>query len=424
MAIGRITTSMLHNTNNLSHLSGFNRQRNVPAGGQGLNLNEILRSAATFVTTGANRATQLRNTITSLPAIMDRLNAVSGNPAALRIESFTGTNIPETNVRIDQIATNQRNVGTSLPANSNVMEPGSFTIEVEVDGNTRLISFSTSETMTNRAFQNRMAQAINNANIGVTASVSTVNNQSSLTVSTRETGSSEDDEPRFTIRDITGNAVERTGVGEMTYAGQDAIFYVNDGEQRTSSSNTVNLGGGLSVTLLASPDVAVAITEGRDEEGIRSAVRQVVSQINGLLESARDNQIDRRTRAVVRELESVIRRNRRHLSDIGVNMAQSGFLTLDDDALRSAVSKGTTDTLFRPQGRMQSSFLTSLTRIADRVSENPTWHISQHTARLPEFNSILAQVRSNSNQAQLQQQQQTLNSALDVNSLINSLFGS
>ena len=104
-------------------------------------------------------------------------------------------------------------------------------------------------------------------------------------------------------------------------------------------------------------------------------------------------------------------------------MSQTGFLTLDDDALREAVSKGTTDTLFRNQGRMQSSFLTSLTRIADRVSANPTWHISQHTARLPEFNNILAQIRNNSSQSQLQSQQMALTSALDVNNMINSMFG-
>ena len=424
MAIGRITSSMIHNTNNLSHLNGFSRTRQNPGGGQGLNLNDILRGAATFVTTGANRATQLRNTIASIPAIFERVNAVTGNPEALRINSFTGSRIPETNVRIEQVATHQRNAGTNLHANGREMEAGTYTFEVEVDGDTHTLTFTTTETLTNRAFQDRMAQVINNANIGVTASVTTANNQSAITLSTRETGAPTDDnEFRFSIRDITGNAVDHTGIGNLTDPGMDAIFYVNDGEQQTSRTNVVNLGGGLTVTLLTPTENAVAITEGRDEGGIRYAVRQVISQVNSFLESARENQIDRRTRGVVREIESILRRNRRALSEIGVNMGQNGFLTLDDDTLRGAISKGTTDHLFAPQGRLQSRFLTSLNQISERVSLNPTWHISQQTARMPEFNNILAQVRNSTNQAQLQNQQQTLTNALDINSLINSLFG-
>jgi hypothetical protein len=155
---------------------------------------------------------------------------------------------------------------------------------------------------------------------------------------------------------------------------------------------------------------------------MHSSVRQVISQVNLLLESARNNQTDRRTRSVVSEIENILRRNRRALHEIGVGINQEGFLTLDDYKLREAVANGTTDNLFRGH----SGFLSSLSRVAERVSTNPTRHISPQANAHPQFRNILNQVRANTNQNaqqnQLQNQQQVLKSAADVNQLIANLL--
>jgi hypothetical protein len=153
-----------------------------------------------------------------------------------------------------------------------------------------------------------------------------------------------------------------------------------------------------------------------------SAVRQVISQVNSLLESAKFNASDRRTRSVLNEIETVLRRNNRALHEIGVGFTRDGFMTLDDDKLREAVENGTTDNLFGENSR----FLASFSRIAQNVSANPTRHISPQAANHPHFRNVLDHVRNATEQAaqlsQLQNQHQTFSGAAEVNQMIAALL--
>jgi len=396
----RIASGMITNSA-MPHIGGRRPGLGTGGGAPGNiedQLNAMIINSARFVSQAGPRSASLSNTLSNLSSVLGRVTANSENTDVLRVASFTGSKVPETSVQIDQAATTQRNDGKSLRANDRDMPSGKYSFEIEVGGKTREISFTATAAMTNREFQQRMAEAVNQANIGVVASVSTANNHSALRFESRTTGSAQD----FSVRDITGNAVEAMGVGTATQEAQDAKFSVNGGEQRTSATNEIDLGSGLRVTLVDSSDKAVAITGGRDAVGAQNSMRQIVSQVNSLLEAARGNESDLNTRRLVRDLESVLHRNRKALGNMGITMGRNGQLTVDESRLRTAAEDGSVHNFLSGTGSRPSSFVSDLSRITDSISSNPMRHISRHAANTPGFDSILSAL-SSSNQTAMQQ---------------------
>jgi len=380
-------------------------------------MTRIVLDAATFVHQGSLRASQLRQTLGGMSDIFDRLTAVSENSEVFEVTKFSGRSIPEINVSVAQLATTQANEGTALRANDRVITAGTYSFELNVNGKTTLITFTTNETLTNREFQQRMATAVNAAEIGVNANVATANNNSTLTLTSTASGKAKNG-IHFTIRDTVGNAVELTGVDKMTREAVNALFTVN-GEEREHTSNEIDLGDGTTITLRGVSEEAVGVKEGRDAIGARAATRNFVSQFNALLSAAQANSGDIRTRALARELNSIIRRSRRELSDIGIDTAQNGQLTINEDRFRTAAENGAVQRFFGNGDRNSSGFNRTLTRIADSVATSPTRHISPHATRLPGFNAALNMV-SGGNQSNQNNQQ---NSQFDVYFMQEALGG-
>ena len=402
----RVTSGMFHGLNPSPSLN-HGRWPSVPSQGSSNNINNkinaLLMSTTQFLANSGPRASQLQGTLVNMQSVVNRITAASENTDVMRVRSFSGSTVPDTSVLVQQVATTQRNEGTAMPANARDIPSGTFQFEIEVDGTTRQISFTTSEALTNQAFQQRMAEAINQAGIGVTASVTSATangaTTSTLNIETRTTGAGANGEPRFTIRDVSGNAVAATGAANVTQYAQHAKFSVNGGDQRTSASNDIDLPGGLNITLVSASEEAVGIVPGRDSAGKQNGVRNVVDQFNALLEAARGNSMDLRTRALASNLESAMRRNRAALQEIGVQISDRGFLTIDSERLRTASESGAVGSFFGADGGRPNNFAITLGRIAESVSTNPMRHVSPHAPRMPGFNAALnAATRGNANQ--------------------------
>lgn len=357
-------------------------------GGSGNLLGQVLFGAATFVHSAGPQASALQNSLASINGIMGASSAVPSNREVLQVSSFNGSVIPDVSVVVDYVATAQQNQGATMQASARDVAPGIFNFEITAGGASRVVSFTTTEPLTNREFQERMAAAINEADLGVTSRVTVSGGYSALNISSNLTGVPEGGVPHFTIRDINGGAVEKMGVGEITHEPQNAVFRINGGEPVEQTSNEVDLGGGLVVTLLKPSENAVTFEEGFNEVGIRALLRTIVGQVNALLDTARTNVGDVRTRNLVREIEGVIRRSRRDLQSVGITMSQNGRLEINEQQFRTASENGTAAAVFGGD-RRPGPIVSALSRIAENVARNPMRHISPHVLRLPGFNNAL-----------------------------------
>ena len=383
--------------NNMRNIMSFPQASRGPMSGlpsslpgnSGNMMGQILFGAATFVHNAGPQANALHNSLGSVNAIFSRVSAVSTDREVMQVSSFTGTTIPDVSVVVDAIARPQQNQGTTMSSSATDFQPGTFSFEIESEGQRHVVTFTTTETLTNRGFMERVASEINESESPVNASVTNVNGNSALNISSNATGITESNTPHFIVRDITGRALQKLGVLEMTHEPENAMFRINGGEPIIQASNEVDLGGGLAVTLLKASEESASVREGRDEIGIRAILRTIVGQINSLLETARTNPSDNRTRGLVRELESVLRRSRRDLASAGITMGRDGRLVIDENRFRSSSEDGTAVGIFGMDGRRSSPFVTHMSRIAENVARNPMRHVSPSVTRLPGFNNAL-----------------------------------
>jgi len=304
---------------------------------------------------------------------------VSSNNDVMTV-NFTGNNLSsmsDMSVQVDQIAMGQLNEGSRLNASGLYNgDRGVNRFEIETGGRTTQLSINVAAGDSNRDVQQKMATAINNASIGLRATVETdsATNTSMLRIESTNVGTNERN--AFSLRDFTGNAVARTGANEVSRQRQDAIYRVNGGQAQVSQSNTVNLGNGLSATFKAASDQAVTVSRGRDMSQVRGVVENMVRSYNSLFSAAAENVNDLKAQSLASRLMNVISAYSRSLSDLGIGFDNSGRMTVDSNRMNQAFENGRLEQFFTENNGRNFGFGATLGRLADNVSNNTSNFVS------------------------------------------------
>ncbi|MCL2564829.1 MAG: hypothetical protein FWE24_03335 [Defluviitaleaceae bacterium] len=391
---------------NQSLLNSFNSINNNRSVGFGNNAFDPF--AAFNMNFGVNNAaasadvrsflTGMRSTAERLGSAMDRMRGtgretvVASDPNALSIRTASpSARIDDVNIRIQQVASGQVNQGTSLEAGRRVSVSDARThrFEIEQNGQTHELSFRVGVNYTQEDMQNAMARAINNANIGVTASVDTSNDSrnSTLTVQSRESGFFADGRNEFAIRDVSGGrAVAMAGVGTQTQRPQDAEFSVNGGTLQTSRSNDVDLGNGVTATLRqAASNREITVGMGRERNISAENVNEMVRQFNTLLTNTADNRGDRGVNRLHHQLAGLSTSSAASLAQVGISVDREGFMSVNSSRLNTAIENGSLDRFLNGDSQGASfGFANRLARIAEDVSSNPHRYMSRESLDLLE----------------------------------------
>jgi flagellar capping protein FliD len=304
------------------------------------------QSPSRQITWNDTRTTRPQQPLNMLPnmAIFNMVTATSSNSNVVQIRGAMGHGANAT-ISVSQIATTQRNDGRSTSISDRV-EAGTHEFEITVDGSTHRVSFTTDRNMSSNEFQQRMAEAVNSANLGVTASVTVNGAHTTLSIETDTTGAGRGNQPRFELRDIQGSAVALTGISTIAQVAQNAIFIVN-GERHTSSSNDVTLDNGAEITLLRASSSEVEISFERDYALTSSLLEGWVDNINAMLEAGRSSNATDEMRANAREIERMLQENRRELEMLGILISSDGTLSIDERRFHQSVRDGTAENVFR-----------------------------------------------------------------------------
>jgi len=318
------------------------------------------------------------------------IRPVAENTDILQINTVDTNRLRNSNVRslsvdVMQVAQSQQNRGSAFTGNALATSAGFTTganqISINV-GNSRFdFNFNVTSTDTVRQVQDRIAAAINNRNIGVTASVSTegsgTGQTSALTLQSAQTGATVQGQPNFTVSGAN-NVASVLGVDSVTRQAQNAEFRVNrngfSGNVQTSRTNNVDLGSGISATLRETG--STQITFAPDEDRQMQSFRDMVSAVNGMLDSASGGASGR----LQRELVNTIRSSSASLSRIGINVDRGGFLSIDERRFRSAASTGALESFaMRDRSGSQFGFMNRLTRTAGNIRRNPGGFVNLNT---------------------------------------------
>ena len=303
----------------------------------------------------------------------------SSDPEAMSV-SYFGTkpeNIKQTTVNIEQTAAGQLNEGTKLNANDSFGSSGENKFSINIGGKTTELSVNVAAGDSNSVVQQKMADAINKAGIGVKATVEKDSSGNTSALKLESAGTGNNDKNKFSVTDITGGLAAKTGANQVTREARDAIYSVDGGEKRTSQSNVVDLGNGLSVTFNKASDKAITISSGKDTGYMKSAVEGLVKSYNDLYSEAAQKTNDPKAQNLATKMVNTSKTYFSSLSSIGIGFDGDGKMTINAEQLGKAAEDGTLEKFFTQNAGKNYGFTNQIARLADNVSQNTSNYVSK-----------------------------------------------
>lgn len=280
-------------------------------------------------------------TLNDLNSVFNDRTATSSDPDVLTATAFdafsadSGATEATYNISVTQLAQGQENTGLELnAADSSGVDMGTNTFNINISGQDHELGIEVVEGDTNEDVLQKMAQAINEAGIGISAEVTEGIEEGTkrLVITSEDTGT----ESAFTISDISGNAVTVTGIDSVYTAAQEAEYEV-DGVDSTSSSNTIYLDEGM-VTVNLRGAGESSLTVAPDEEKVENAITDLVSEVNSFIDSLENNS-DYIKDEVLSSINSFISGHKGKLESFGITQGEDGRLEVDTDKLATAASQ-------------------------------------------------------------------------------------
>ena len=247
----------------------------------------------------------------------------------------TGATEATYEITVNQLAVAQENTGLELTsADASVVNVGVNTFNININGQDHELSIEVLAGDTNDVVLQKIATAMNDADIGVTANVTDGDPEGTqtLTITANNTGT----ESAYVLTDISGNAVETTGLNNVATAAQDANYSV-DGADYTSHENTISLDDGMVTVNMKGVGDAV-LTIGPDEGEVKNAINAFVSELNSFMDFNQNNS-DYIKEDVALTIDAFIDGHQTELAAMGITQSDDGTLQIDDEALSLSVEQ-------------------------------------------------------------------------------------
>lgn len=301
--------------------------------------------------------------------------AAKSNNSAVTAQ-YSGSETQEDfEVEVSQIASSQKNESISFnKRGAAIYSAHASKINIETsDGKSLSINYSANISDTDEKTLNKIASKINDANIGINASVQTDSKTGTnkLVLSSKETGS----ENTFSV---SGDLAEALGINNVSTAAADAVYSIN-GEQHVSSSNKIEFEDGTKLTLnsTTTENKPAKISYKNDMTDAINATRELVNNFNALASTAYKS-TDTGAAKLSKQLQAAADTYSASLSRIGISMNSKGYLEIDSDKMQSAADSGELSRFFNANSNNTKNygFAYRLETIASKANSDPTTYLS------------------------------------------------
>ena len=313
--------------------------------------------------------------------MFEQKSVVTSNPDIAEA-SYINSEVPRdsvepTKLTVSQIATPQTNHGLFLPMTENGIEEGTYSFDVSTNNANYELQFSIIPEDNYHGIQTRLARLINNANIGLNATVAYEGNLSALVISSNTMGAFDGDQP-FAISDEdtsqSRGIVDILGIGNTTQPAKWARYSI-DGEEMSSPTNQITIRDTFSVQLKsAAPDQPVTIDIKPDYESLKENIHGLVGAYNNFIRAASEY-LDKqpRTSLLIGSMKRMTSLYEQGLHSLGLNQEENGTLRIDDQTLADNMStSNTTDSI-----NELKHFTSSVLHKVNQVQLNPMDYVDK-----------------------------------------------
>lgn len=291
-----------------------------------------------------------------------------------------GLDVPTFQLEVHSLATSQENLGLFLPGNKVSLEPNTYSFDIGINDLNYEFQFSVGQDESNRDIQERLVRLINNADIGIRASLAESENRTSLRLTSESTGLASGKEQIFTVSDEhtskASGTVEYFGLDYTSRDPANASFTI-DGVESTSASNHFTLDKLFEVKLtdISPKGKSLQIGLKTDIESLTDNVYHLVGGYNEFIKAASSYlETQSQSRKLVREMSGIASVYETSLETMGLNLEKDGTLAIDQNTLRQTAkeSEDINETF-----RSLKNFSNTLLRKSDQVALNPMDYVEK-----------------------------------------------
>lgn len=331
----------------------------------------------------------LRNTIAQLGGLekdgLFQKKSAYSTDETVATASYIGdensiSDTPAFQLEVHSLATSQENLGLFLPNNKMSLDADTYSFDIGINDMNYEFQFSVGENESNRDIQERLVRLINNADIGIRASLAESEGRTSLRLTSEATGLAPGKDQIFTVSDDhtskTSGTVDYFGLDYTSRDPANASFAIN-GEESYSPSNHFTLDKQFEVNLTGISPRGQSLQIGlkTDIESLTDNVYHLVGGYNDFIKAASSYlETQTRSRKLIREMRGIASVYGSSLETMGLNLEDDGTLAVDKDTLRQTATQASD--INEAFGSLKG-FSNMLLRKSDQVSLNPMDYVEK-----------------------------------------------
>ncbi len=286
----------------------------------------------------------------------------------------------EFTIDVNQLAQPQINTGNFLDNAAQDLEPGEYTFDLSANQTVFEFQFTVKPEDTNFGIHSKLADLINSANLGLTASVvENATKQSTVQIRSQQTGLMPNEDALFTVSaDNTFNsikAIQTLGLDQVSQEAANSSFLLN-GSEHSSYSNSFTINKAFEINLNNVSDGAVTIGFKSDAEAIADNVTKLADAYNSMVDVAQKYStvgVDSQMNKLNNIIQDITDRFRNELEPIGLTMEEDGHISVDKALLTDASEQ----TNWPDTGERLNHFKNTISRLATRTSINPMDYVDK-----------------------------------------------
>lgn len=287
---------------------------------------------------------------------------------------------PSLQLEVLEAASTQENLGRFLSNEKSSLPSDTYSFDISINDMNYEFQFSVNGEETNRVIQERLMRLLNNSGIGIRADIIESDSQTSLRLTSENTGVPQGKDQLFTVSDDhtskASGAVDYFGLDYVSRQASNARVLV-DGEEFTSPSNhmTVDKLFDLQVKGVSPEGKAVQIGLKTDVESLADNVTHLVGGYNSFMKAASSYlESQSKSKQLVNEFRGIALIYGAPLESMGFTMTKNGTLELDEEVLHET-ARNTRD-ITSTFGYLKN-FSDMLLRKSDQISLNPMNYVEK-----------------------------------------------
>jgi flagellar hook-associated protein 2 len=284
-------------------------------------------------------------------------------------------------IQVNRLASPQKNTGNFMNDNDHSFIPGSYSFDMNTTRAAYEFQYNVDPGETNRNVLDKLCRLVNSADIGIIGEViQNEEGQSALSLTSKQTGLSEDEDYLFSIKPSVNadsiRAMNQLGIHQVSEPAHSSSFLLN-GVERSSLSNRFTINNTFELTL-NKPNAEGASTRigfKTNSDAIADNIQTLVDAYNGMLTTSKNYPVTSQAqgRRLFSELSGITRRQQTGLNSIGLKTDEDGYLKIDRDILSDAVTPERTEATFDTLNHLKNAIRGK----ADNASLNPMQYVNK-----------------------------------------------